>query len=66
MQCFFFFSFFCFHFKNYGPWFDVAGAGLVSVVLVGLMDAKEDLSMSEWTYQVLICHLSYEYIFQIW
>ncbi|XXG71673.1 hypothetical protein AAC387_Pa07g0942 [Persea americana] len=38
--------------QNYGPWFDIAGAGIFSVVLSGLADAKEDLSTSEWTYQV--------------
>ncbi|KAL9155936.1 hypothetical protein ABFS82_09G039100 [Erythranthe guttata] len=38
--------------QNYGPWFDVQGAGLYSVVLTGLTDSKEDLSSAQWTYQV--------------
>lgn len=51
--------------KNYGPWFDIAGAGIFSVVLSGLADAKEDLSISEWTYQVFICPSISENIFKI-
>ncbi|KAL9146475.1 hypothetical protein ABFS82_13G112700 [Erythranthe guttata] len=38
--------------QNYGPWFDVQGAGLYSVILTGLTDSKEDLSSAQWTYQV--------------
>ncbi|KAM4102132.1 hypothetical protein ACB094_05G200400 [Castanea mollissima] len=38
--------------QNYGPWFDVAGAGIYSVILSGLMDGKNDLSYGEWSYQV--------------
>ncbi|XP_010921989.1 beta-galactosidase 8 isoform X1 [Elaeis guineensis] len=34
--------------QNYGPWFDIAGAGIYLVTL----DAVEDLSVREWTYQV--------------
>ncbi|OVA13906.1 D-galactoside/L-rhamnose binding SUEL lectin domain [Macleaya cordata] len=37
--------------QNYGPWFDVAGAGIFSVILSDL-NTKEDLSFKEWTYQV--------------
>ncbi|XP_058085526.1 beta-galactosidase 6-like isoform X2 [Magnolia sinica] len=38
--------------QNYGPWFDIAGAGIFSVALVDLMNAKEDLSFKAWSYQV--------------
>ncbi|XP_052201192.1 beta-galactosidase 6-like isoform X2 [Diospyros lotus] len=38
--------------QNYGPWFDIAGAGLFSVVLGDLSNGKEDISSTEWTYQV--------------
>ncbi|KAH6829037.1 beta-galactosidase 8 [Perilla frutescens var. hirtella] len=38
--------------QNYGPWFDVQGAGINSVVVAGLKDSEEDLSSAEWTYQV--------------
>ncbi|KAM7506125.1 hypothetical protein LguiB_005029 [Lonicera macranthoides] len=39
--------------QNYGPWFDIAGAGLFSVILTDLTNhSKEDLSSAEWTYQV--------------
>ena len=39
--------------QNYGPWFDIQGAGIYSVILGDLKNAKEDLSSAEWTYQVL-------------
>ncbi|KAL8460332.1 hypothetical protein ACS0TY_032031 [Phlomoides rotata] len=38
--------------QNYGPWFDVQGAGVYSVVLTDLMGSKEDLSSLNWTYQI--------------
>ncbi|GJW16761.1 beta-galactosidase 8-like protein, partial [Tanacetum coccineum] len=38
--------------QNYGPWFDVMGAGLYSVILADLKNVKEDYSSNEWTYQV--------------
>ncbi|XP_059635184.1 beta-galactosidase 6-like, partial [Cornus florida] len=39
--------------QNYGPWYDIAGAGIFSVILGDLMkNAKENLSSTEWTYQV--------------
>ncbi|KAG9452738.1 hypothetical protein H6P81_005642 [Aristolochia fimbriata] len=38
--------------QNYGPWFDVAGAGIFSVGLIGLGNGLGDLSNAEWTYQV--------------
>lgn len=38
--------------QNYGPWFDVAGAGIYSVILIDLLNGKVDLSAGEWTYQV--------------
>nr|AYP70305.1 beta-galactosidase 2 [Actinidia deliciosa] len=38
--------------QNYGPWFDIQGAGIYSVILGDLKKAKEDLSSAEWTYQV--------------
>ncbi|KAG6393980.1 hypothetical protein SASPL_144556 [Salvia splendens] len=38
--------------QNYGPWFDIQGAGIHSVVLAGLNDSDEDLSSAQWTYQV--------------
>ncbi|KAM1108418.1 hypothetical protein PS1_005026 [Malus domestica] len=38
--------------QNYGPWFDVAGAGIFSVVLRDLKNRTNDLSFEEWTYQV--------------
>ncbi|KAI7758048.1 hypothetical protein M8C21_007412 [Ambrosia artemisiifolia] len=37
---------------NYGPWFDVMGAGLYSVILTDLKNAKKDYSSNKWTYQV--------------
>lgn len=43
--------------QNYGPWFDIAGAGLFSVILTGMGNIKEDLSSTEWTYQVSISSL---------
>ncbi|GJT45751.1 CCR4-NOT transcription complex subunit 1 isoform X1 [Tanacetum coccineum] len=36
---------------NYGPWFDIMGAGLYSVILVDLKNVKENYSSNEWTYQ---------------
>ncbi|XAR66402.1 Beta-galactosidase [Bertholletia excelsa] len=38
--------------QNYGPWFDIAGAGIYSVILSDLKNVKQDLSSTEWTYQV--------------
>ncbi|XP_022021593.1 beta-galactosidase 8 isoform X1 [Helianthus annuus] len=38
--------------QNYGPWFDVMGAGLYSVILADLKNTKEDYSSNKWTYQV--------------
>ncbi|KAK4858681.1 hypothetical protein QYF36_020391 [Acer negundo] len=38
--------------QNYGPWFDVAGAGLYAVAMIGLKNGMNDLSSEEWTYQV--------------
>ncbi|KDO75774.1 hypothetical protein CISIN_1g037925mg, partial [Citrus sinensis] len=38
--------------QNYGAWFDVAGAGLFSVILIDLKNGKRDLSSGEWIYQV--------------
>ncbi|KAJ9690322.1 hypothetical protein PVL29_012796 [Vitis rotundifolia] len=39
--------------KNYGPWFDIAGAGIYSVILADLKkSSKDDLSSGVWTYQV--------------
>ncbi|KAK2965832.1 hypothetical protein RJ640_001804, partial [Escallonia rubra] len=38
--------------QNYGPWFDIAGAGIFSVILGDLKNGKKNLSSSEWTYQV--------------
>ncbi|XP_030528805.1 beta-galactosidase 6-like isoform X2 [Rhodamnia argentea] len=38
--------------QNYGPWFDVQGAGPFSVIVDGLGNGKTDLSSAEWTYQV--------------
>ncbi|XP_062013258.1 beta-galactosidase 8-like [Rosa rugosa] len=38
--------------QNYGPWFDVAGAGIFFVVIADLEAGKVDLSDEEWTYQV--------------
>ncbi|KAK6932497.1 Beta-galactosidase, beta-sandwich domain [Dillenia turbinata] len=38
--------------QNYGPWFDIQGAGLLSVVLADFGDKEEDLTSDEWTYQV--------------
>jgi hypothetical protein len=45
--------------QNYGPWFDVQGAGIHSVFLVDLHKSKKDLSSGKWTYQVKI-HLIYQ------
>lgn len=39
--------------QNYGPWFDIQGAGVNSVVLSGLKNAKENFSSTKWSYQVL-------------
>ncbi|EEF40918.1 beta-galactosidase, putative [Ricinus communis] len=38
--------------QNYGPWFDVQGAGIYAVLLVGQSKVKIDLSSEKWTYQV--------------
>ncbi|KAK3028523.1 hypothetical protein RJ639_038591, partial [Escallonia herrerae] len=38
--------------QNYGPWFDIAGAGIFSVILGDLKNGKKNISSSEWTYQV--------------
>lgn len=38
--------------QNYGPWYDVAGAGIYSVILVDLKIGKDDFTSREWTYQV--------------
>ncbi|XP_076883903.1 beta-galactosidase 6-like [Bidens hawaiensis] len=38
--------------QNYGPWFDVMGAGLYSVILADLKNTKKDYSSNKWTYQV--------------
>lgn len=38
--------------QNYGPWFDIAGAGIFLVTVVDLPRAVGDLSSKEWTYQV--------------
>ncbi|ONI10286.1 hypothetical protein PRUPE_4G038600 [Prunus persica] len=38
--------------QNYGPWFDVAGAGIFYVALRDLKNDTNDLSFEEWTYQV--------------
>ncbi|KAF8370157.1 hypothetical protein HHK36_031788 [Tetracentron sinense] len=38
--------------QNYGPWFDIAGAGIFSVILSDLMNNTEDVSSREWTYQI--------------
>ena len=45
--------------QNYGPWFDVQGAGIYSVFLIDLHKSKKDLSSRKWTYQVKI-HLIYQ------
>ncbi|PPS00729.1 hypothetical protein GOBAR_AA19949 [Gossypium barbadense] len=38
--------------QNFGPWFDVQGAGIFSVVLIDPWNNKYDVSAEEWTYQV--------------
>lgn len=38
--------------QNYGPWFDIQGAGPISVIVDELGNGKTDLSDGEWTYQV--------------
>ncbi|WCJ26958.1 Beta-galactosidase [Euphorbia peplus] len=38
--------------QNYGPRFDVQGAGIFSVFLVGSSKRKDNLSSGKWTYQV--------------
>ncbi|ERN14823.1 beta-galactosidase 8 isoform X1 [Amborella trichopoda] len=38
--------------QNYGPWFDIAGAGIFSVMLVGSANILKDFSSIEWTYQI--------------
>lgn len=49
--------------QNYGPWFDVAGAGIYSVILIDLLNGKVDLSAGEWTYQVSAFNFSVQMIF---
>lgn len=45
--------------QNYGPWFDIAGAGIYSVILADLKKtSKDDLSSGQWTYQVLILYFN--------
>ncbi|XVE51262.1 hypothetical protein DITRI_Ditri02bG0025800 [Diplodiscus trichospermus] len=38
--------------QNFGPWFDVQGAGIFAVVLIDPWKGKHDFSSEEWTYQV--------------
>ncbi|XP_044496487.1 beta-galactosidase 8-like [Mangifera indica] len=38
--------------QNFGPWFDIAEAGIFLVALIGSKNGKTDLSSGEWTYQV--------------
>ncbi|OMO76562.1 hypothetical protein CCACVL1_15591 [Corchorus capsularis] len=38
--------------QNFGPWFDIQGAGIFSVVLFDLLNGKHHASSVEWTYQV--------------
>ncbi|CAI9087581.1 OLC1v1021688C1 [Oldenlandia corymbosa var. corymbosa] len=38
--------------QNYGPWFDIQGAGIDSVNVTGLKKHTEHLSSAKWTYQV--------------
>ncbi|OMO65084.1 Glycoside hydrolase, family 35 [Corchorus olitorius] len=38
--------------QNFGPWFDIQGAGIFSVVLFDPLNGKHDASSVEWTYQV--------------
>ncbi|KAF7120769.1 hypothetical protein RHSIM_Rhsim13G0174300 [Rhododendron simsii] len=38
--------------QNYGPWFDIDGAGIHSVVLADMKNVKGNFSSTEWTYQV--------------
>nr|GMD10229.1 beta-galactosidase 8-like isoform X2 [Ipomoea batatas] len=38
--------------QNYGPWFDIQGAGIFSVVLGDHKSSKKDLSSAKWIYQV--------------
>ncbi|KAG8634453.1 beta-galactosidase 8 [Manihot esculenta] len=38
--------------QNFGPWFDVQGAGINSVVLIGSNHGKNNISSGKWTYQV--------------
>ncbi|XP_020269243.1 beta-galactosidase 8-like isoform X2 [Asparagus officinalis] len=38
--------------QNYGPWFDISGAGIYLVAIADFPSALGDLSSKEWTYQV--------------
>ncbi|KAJ0981532.1 hypothetical protein J5N97_009787 [Dioscorea zingiberensis] len=38
--------------QNYGPWFDIAPAGIYSVIVNGFMEYMQDKSSGDWTYQV--------------
>ncbi|KAJ0981533.1 hypothetical protein J5N97_009788 [Dioscorea zingiberensis] len=38
--------------QNYGPWFDIAPAGIYSVIVDGFMEYMQDKSSGDWTYQV--------------
>lgn len=38
--------------QNYGPWYDIQGAGITSVILSDLKNTNKSLSSTEWTYQV--------------
>lgn len=38
--------------QNYGPWFDIQGAGIFLVTVADLEHGLENLSTKEWTYQV--------------
>ncbi|OWM77616.1 hypothetical protein CDL15_Pgr017014 [Punica granatum] len=36
----------------YGPWFNIDGAGVYSVIVDGFENRKLDLTLGDWTYQV--------------
>ncbi|XP_031399214.1 beta-galactosidase 8-like [Punica granatum] len=38
--------------QNYGPWFDIDGAGVYSVIVDGFGNRKLDLTLGDWTHQV--------------
>ncbi|CAL5408724.1 unnamed protein product [Camellia sinensis] len=38
--------------QNYGPWYDIQGAGITSVILSDLKNTNKSLSSTAWTYQV--------------